>query len=415
MRKMSDPTLDFVQKTFLQYYTDCFGEIGVVHGFGEREFAALLMKEKIMVRHKRFEKSSELQGFLCSLIPADVYYSSAHYEQPDAAEMNTKGWLGADLIFDIDADHIPTSCDKAHDCWTCNKCGFKGKGELPQKCPACGAEKFEDSTWPCEKCLTSAKIETIKLLDILLKDFGFSEKEVHVFFSGHRGYHVHIENEAVESLDAMSRKEIVDYICSLGFDTALHGLDEKNMKTLDLKDVGWSGRVARGIWNIILNSGMEDYQEMGLKKNTVEAVLKNKDAILKSLKESRPWRMVKGVGPETYKRLVDSARKSQSAKVDTVVTTDIHRLIRMPGTLHGKTGLKKLEFPISGMDDFDPFKSATAFKGGTARVLVSEAPEFRLGDEEFGPFKNEKVELPTAAALLLICKKRAKVCDADVR
>ena len=38
---------------------------------------------------------------------------------------------------------------------------------------------------------------------------------MHVFFSGHRGYHVHIENEAVRSLDAMARKEIVDYVTGL--------------------------------------------------------------------------------------------------------------------------------------------------------------------------------------------------------
>ena len=47
-------------------------------------------------------------------------------------------------------------------------------------------------------------------------DFGFSLNELHVFFSGHRGYHVHVEDEAVRSLDAMARKEIVDYVTGLG-------------------------------------------------------------------------------------------------------------------------------------------------------------------------------------------------------
>jgi len=100
--------------------------------------------------------------------------------------------------------------------------------------------------------------------------------------------------------------------------------------------------------------------------------------------------------------------------VDTVVTTDIHRLIRLPATLHGKTGLKKVEFTIASLDDFDPFKSATAFRGGSEIIFVSKAPEFRLGDEAFGPFRNERVELPTAAAALLICKKRAEVVAQDV-
>ncbi len=409
MREMSDPTYDFIQKLFLQYYTECFEEVGVKRKFEEREFAALLMRDKIMVRHKGFKTRGELQSFLRSMIPSDVYYSSAYYEQPDASEMGMKGWIGADLIFDIDADHIPTSCDKVHDEWTCIKCEFKGKGELPQKCPTCGGEKLEESTWPCEKCLTSAKAETTRLLDVLLKDFGFSEKDVSLFFSGHRGYHVHVENEAVEDLDAMARKEIVDYVMGLGFDAGLHGLEDEDARTVNLKDIGWRGRIARGIHSIILNATIDDYQNIGLKRNTAELIARNKDAILKSLNESRPWGVMKGLGPETYRRLVDFSKKSQSARVDTVVTTDIHRLIRLPGTLHGKTGFKKVEFPIQSLNDFDPFKSAIAFKGGAVSVLVSDAPEFRLGNQEFGPFRNEKVDLPIAAALLLICKKRAEV------
>jgi DNA primase small subunit len=414
MREMSDLTRDFVQRLFLEYYTGCFDEIHIASKFEQREFAVFLTKERIMVRHRSFKTASEIQSFLCSTIPSDVYYSSAYYEQPDASEMSAKGWTGADLIFDIDADHIPTSCDKVHDEWACSKCGLEGRGELPEKCPSCGGEKFENTTWPCELCLASAKLETIRLLDVLLRDFGFSEKEVHLFFSGHRGYHVHIESEAVRSLDAMARKEIVDYVRSLGFDEALHGLDDNSQGTLWLKDVGWRGRIARGIYKIVLNATMEDYKKMGLTKNIAETIMKNKDAILKNLDEPRSVGIPSGLGPQTYRKLVENSRKSQSARVDTVVTTDIHRLIRMPGTLHGKTGLKKVEFPIAALDDFDPFKSALAFRGGDATVLVSKAPEFRLGDEEFGPYKNEKVELPSAAALLLACKKRAEVVVQDV-
>jgi len=81
----------------------------------------------------------------------------------------------------------------------------------------------------------------------------------------------------------------------------------------------------------------------------------------------------------------------------------------MNGTLHGKTGLKKVEFPAKRLEGFDPFEEAVAFKKGAVKVSVSDAPEFRLGGNVLGPFKGEAVELPTAAAILLICKGRAKV------
>jgi len=78
---------------------------------------------------------------------------------------------------------------------------------------------------------------------------------------------------------------------------------------------------------------------------------------------------------------------------------------------HGKTGFKKVEFSISDIESFDPFKNAIAFKRGEITVLVSDAPKFRIGEDVYGPYKNCKVELPTAAALLLICKGKAEVVN----
>jgi len=402
-------SIAFVQQAFREHYTKEFSFSENLSMIERREFGFATF-EGWMLRHKSFDANNKLISFLGDSVPRDAYLSCAYYEDP-LAEMERKGWLGADLIFDIDADHIPTSCDKVHDQWTCGKCGFAGRGVVPENCPVCGSEKFDESTWPCEVCLASAKHETVKLLDIMMKDFGFSEKELHVFFSGHRGYHVHVEHEAVMNLDSIARKEIVDYVCGLGLDTAFYGLIERGPKMLNVTDPGWRGRIARGIHEFVAEAKAEDYRDIGLKGNVAEAMVKNRTAVLRNLNESKPWEAVRGVGPETWKKIVEHFVISQSANVDTVVTTDTHRLIRLGSTLHGKTGLKKTEFPVSTIEGFDPFKSAIAFKKGTATVLVSSAPEFRLGDQTFGPYTNQKVELPTAAAVLLICRKRAEVID----
>ena len=374
----------------------------------KREFGFALF-EGWMLRHKSFDTRNELISFLGDSAPRDAYLSCAYYEDPQA-EMEKKGWSGADLVFDIDADHIPTSCDKFHDRWTCGTCGFTGKGVAPENCPVCAGQKFDESTWPCEVCLASAKHETIKLLDMLMKDFGFSDKETRVFFSGNRGYHVQVQNEAVKDLDSAARKEIVDYVCGLGLNISFQGL-EKGIKMLSVNDSGWRGRIAKRINDFVFNAKAQDYKNIGLKGNAAETMIKRKTEILRSLDESQPREAIKGVNPETWKKIVEHFLISQSSNVDTVVTTDTHRLIRLESTLHGKTGLKKTEFPVPTIDDFDAFKSAVAFKKGAATVLVSNAPEFRLGDQTFGPYTNQKVELPTAAALLLICRKRAEVID----
>jgi DNA primase small subunit len=401
---------DFVREKFSEYYKYSSGTINPPLLFDQREFGFFLLKEKVMLRHKRFSKKTDLNSFLSEAVPSDVYHSCAYYENPDF-EMSKKGWLGADLVFDIDADHIPTPCNKIHDEWSCGKCGFAGKGITPEVCPVCGGVKFETKTWPCELCLQSAKEETEKLIAMLKEDFGFSPKEIHVFFSGHRGYHVHVETDSVRTLDAAARKEVVDYVSGIGFMRVDEEIEEErpgrqDMRFLDFQNFGWRRRLKMGMEKFVMNATKEDLKAIWIRNYNV---LKKREEIIKKCFEEGRWDSVKGVNVETWRRLARHVRDLESAKIDTVVTTDLHRLIRMAGTLHGKTGLLKVEFPTSRIASFEPFKEAVAFKKGTARVAVSSAPEFRLNEEVFGPYRNQTVELPTAAAVLLVCKGRAEV------
>jgi DNA primase small subunit len=408
---------DFVYERFSTFYSNPSTIIPSPVSLGQRELGFLLFKERIMLRHKAFARIKDLKSFLNENVPSDVYRSCAYYENP-AAEMDKKGWLGADLVFDIDADHIPTSCSKFHDEWTCanSECGFSGKGVTPENCPVCGGRKFDTKTWPCDLCLESAKNETVKLIDMLKKDFGFSDNEMSVFFSGHRGYHVHVENEAVKTLDTMARKEIVDYVFGLGL-TLSSGRTKRRSRQghvsrdFSLHDFGWNKRLKLGLQNFIRKGTKDDLKKAGVKGKSVAEILGNKDLIIHRCVAEGRWDSVKGVGIGTWKKLAEYVKDLESAKIDTVVTTDTHRLIRMNGTLHGKTGLKKVRFPLSSLEDFDPFKEAVAFKEGAVKVFVSDVPEFRLGEKMFGPYKRKTVELPTAAAILLICKGRAEVAS----
>jgi len=405
---------EFVYQKFADYYRDPLTVIDGPIMPAQREFAYLLFKERFMIRHKRFDKISSFRSVLAETVPSDVYHSCAYYENPDF-DMEKKGWIGADLVFDIDADHIPTICGKIHDEFRCVKCGFSGRGLTPEVCPACEATKFETRIWACGLCIDSARTEAAKLLDMLENDFGFSQDELHVFFSGHRGYHVHVEDEAVRSLDAMARKEIVDYVTGLGIKLFEKEQDRgKNKRTkgnekFRLHNFGWSGRLKAGMKNIIATGKEVDFKNIGVKD--ISSLLEKRETILARCIYDGLWRGVFGVSDGTWLKLAQYVKDTQSAKIDTVVTTDIHRLIRMNGTLHGKTGLKKVEFPAKDLYDFDPFSGAVAFKKGEVKVFVSDAPEFMIGGETLGPYRNEIKELSTAAAVMLICKGRAKVAN----
>ncbi|MGA2681769.1 MAG: DNA primase small subunit PriS [Candidatus Bathyarchaeia archaeon] len=408
-----EASMDFVFQKFCEYYRDPSNVIPAPIFAEQREFGYLTFKERFMVRHKRFSGIASLRSALIQTVPSNVYHSCAYYENPNF-DMDKKGWLGADLVFDIDADHIPSPCNKIHDEFICAKCGFSGRGITPEVCPACEGTKFATKTWPCELCIQSAREETAKLVDMLSNDFGFSLDELHVFFSGHRGYHVHVEDEAVRSLDAMARKEIVDYVTGLGL-AALdkesqekRGRRKQSAKKFNLHNFGWNKRLKTGMENFLLTATKDDLKNAGLRN---PALLKNKDAIIKRAITDGRWESINDVSIQTWLKLAAYVKDLQSSKIDTVVTTDVHRLIRMAGTLHGKTGLKKVEFPAKNLQDFDPFSGAVAFKKGNVKVLVSDAPEFKMGGQTFGPYRNETKELPVAAAVMLICKGRAKVAD----
>jgi DNA primase small subunit len=399
---------DFVQEAFARYYRENAASILPPPSIESREFGFLLFDTKIMVRHQGFRNVEDLRSALKKTVPSNVFYSSAYYEKPKE-DMQKKGWRGADLVFDIDADHITTRCSTGHSVWTCN-CGAIGKGPVPTVCPTCGGQKINQKNWLCEVCLESAKTETIKLIDFLTEDFGFSAKELRVGFSGHRGYHVHVESEVIRALDAIARKEMVDYLIGLGLDIRLHGLVEpigKKTQPFDgpgLSDPGWSGRIAKGIYGFLLTATPEELEKVGLKRNVVTVLMQNKEALLGSWSKKGPWSQITGIPPETWVKIAQQGMKAQVVNIDTVVTTDIHRLIRLSNTLHGKTGLKKMQVPIKEVEDFDPLKSAVSFREGTVSLFVYDAPPFRLGDQFYGPYKEEKLELPTAPALFLLCK-----------
>ena len=403
---------EFVYQKFSEYYKDPANAVPSPLLPERREFGYLMFKERFMVRHRRFNTMDNLRAVLAETVPSDVYHSCAYYENPNY-DMDKKGWIGSDLVFDIDADHIPTSCNKIHDEFKCTKCDFQGRGITPDICPCCEGTKFETKIWACDLCIQSARDEVVKLLDMLEKDFGFAEHELRVFFSGHRGYHLHVENEAVRSLDAMARKEIVDYVTGLGL--SLFNKEERRDKAkrkrtsgnkFNLHDFGWNRRLKAGMADFIEHASKEDVHEAGLRN---KALLEKRDIIINRVINENRWEFLKGVSEQTWLKLAEHVREEQAAKIDTVVTTDIHRLIRMNGTLHGKTGLKKAEFPAKDILNFDPFTGAVAFKKGKVKVLVANAPEFRMSGETLGPYKNQMVELPIAAAVLLICKRRAEV------
>ena len=74
----------------------------------------------------------------------------------------------------------------------------KGVRLRPEICPACKGNKILEFTWACPLCLEGSKRETLRLLDFLKSDFGITDAQIQVCFSGNAGYHIEVAKSPLE-------------------------------------------------------------------------------------------------------------------------------------------------------------------------------------------------------------------------
>jgi len=367
--------VDFLSRAYKAYYFRHVESVEVPEEIGRREFGYLSF-EDAMVRHLTFPNEGEFKAMMVRESPRSAYCSVACYDSPDLP-MEEKGLRKADLAFDIDSDDLELPCTAEHDFSLCSNCGkpFKVGGE---KCPLCGSSSVSSIHWVCEKCLSGAREEAIKLVDFLQLDFGISSGEIRVYFSGNRGYHLSVVGSEYETLGQRGRSEMVEYISGKGFTARQMSLVPKRTaaelypRMPTPEEPGWRGRVAATLAKMEGGASREE-----LARAYVEQ-------------------------PERIEGLVQKAVGLSAAKVDAGVTIDTHRVFRMGETLHDKSGLLKKRY--ARLDGADPLADAVAFGSEPVRVSVSYSPRFWLLGSSFGPYDKARVELPTYAAVYLAAK-----------
>ena len=400
MSFVKDADAAFVQKFFKQYYSEKSGEVFIPDRLQEREFGYFTFKGKIMVRHISFNDPKEFLSLLAEKAPLHVYHSSAFYKYP-RAPMDEKEWLGAELVFDIDADHLKTPCEKSHDFKICKSCLKDYPPDL-EKCPRCGGQ-LEKVEWVCEKCLEAARAEARKLLEILESDLGF--ERIRLAFSGNRGYHAIVSDESVLDLSQQERKEIIDYVTGAGLSLRALGLERRRIideVSPDLDDPGWRGRIARSVLELAISADVEKICDLAGVRSRTRDLEEDLEKARRIIGDKIPWNVLR---PSVRKVLVEAARENASAHVDVVVTQDIHRLIRLSGSLNGKTGLKAAPIDPNSLDDFDPEYAPVAFPmDEEVHVKIIRSHRVRLAGFELPPTSNKILKLPLAVAILLLCR-----------
>jgi DNA primase small subunit len=382
-----------------------------------------------MKRHLGFENLEELQYYLIRNPPRHFYSSGSLYLEPDAGEMENKKYQGCDLIIDIDVDHFYTPCKEKHDLWYCKECGAEGTG-MPEKCPKCKKSKFSKLNWVCDECLSTAKNEITKLIhNFLIPDFGINEKYMKIAFSGHRGYHLKVESEELRHLKSDERREIVDYLTGDNISFELLGLVERSTEIYGLlkENLGWSHKIINKIEEILRKPETEiknmflDKNQFNLKPFYATSFLNYKDDFLELISkgERNVW-AIEGFGLTTWKNFLKEIVKQVGVELDEPVSIDIHRLIRYPGSLHGKTGFKVQEITPNELEGFNPldepaenldpivFASEKSLNH-KLEVVKDKIPLTKIKGVEYGPYnKGDKIEVPHHIAVFLLCKEVVK-------
>ena len=416
----------YLNRLFQKYYDEKRDEIPEVNSFQKREFGFIPWNKQIMIRHLAFEKLSDFRNRLALEGPRHVYSSGTLYKVPDHLDMKEKEYLGCDLIIDIDVDHFYTPCKDDHDIWYCKECGFTGKGMPDKKCKKCGNNKFKTIAWVCNDCLEIAKQSIVKLINnFLIPDFGLEESELNIAFSGHRGYHIKVENEKIRLLSSEGRREIADYLSGNNISFELLGFRaiSNNIFGLRRENIGWSQKIIDKTIEI-LNGPNLDFEHLMMKfgfgKEQIKSFQNYKQDFLDviSNKSSHNVWAIEGFNKISWLKFLNGIVGEIGVEIDEPVTIDIHRLIRYPGTLHGKTGFKVLELTLNELNEFsplnerneslDPIVFYSKNVNQKIKIIENSIPSTKIKGERFGPYKQgDIIEVPNHIAVMLLAKEVA--------
>ena len=399
---MNDQTRQFLRERFREYYSErrALPPPGLVN----REWGFIFYDDTpgvAMRRHKAFNSEGELKDYLASMPPAHAYHSAAYYQYPQAPTMLEKKWLGADLIFDLDADHLP------------------------------GVKNMSYS-----EMLANVKKEIIRLIDeFLIDDLGFREKDMDIVFSGGRGYHVHVRDPRVHALKSPERREIVDYLLGTGLDldhmfvraTAIVE-GQKGAKTTgiwrirgfeDAGGYGWNRRVAKFVADKLGRLGAmpdkearEALKQFDLDPKQVTPLLKKirDPAVLQGIRDQGLLEMSGNLEPFLKKVLGDTIEEFKvdlAGKTDEPVTADVKRLIRLPGSIHGGSSFRVVPLTRAQLENFNPLEDAIIFSDSPVRVLVTRPMEAEVKGKVYRVSEGVG-RLPENVAMFLMCRGSAE-------
>ncbi|MBO3768355.1 MAG: hypothetical protein JTT16_03460, partial [Candidatus Brockarchaeota archaeon] len=326
---MNESELRFLKSVYSEYYLKHSNLVEVPPPVGKREIGFVIGNEKVMRRHMSFQDNEAIRKYILNNLPWDAFHSCSVYEFPENP-IDKKNIIWNEIAFDIDAKDL--GCE-GEVYWICDRCGEVLKKGL-QKCPRCENE-LREVNFITSTCIEKTYEKAKELVFSLIEDFGISEKEIKIFYSGHMGFHVYVDAQVFREISQDERREIIDFLL-------LNELQPSLLVTfsqLQVKNIGVGRRVISNMIKII--ESPTDY--VFLDEISVKKIEQRKNELISSIKEGSLKLILSLLGQRILKRIIQEALSMSKIPIDPSVTLDEHRIIRMPGTLNSKSSFPKFE------------------------------------------------------------------------
>uniref|UniRef100_A0A8C6TRS4 DNA primase n=1 Tax=Neogobius melanostomus TaxID=47308 RepID=A0A8C6TRS4_9GOBI len=306
--------------------------------FQNREFSFTL-KDDIYVRYQSFTNQSELEKEMQKMNPYKIDIGAVYSHRPNQHNTVKSGSFQAlekELVFDIDM----TDYDDVRSC--------------------CSAADI------CSKCWTLMTIAIRILNRALREDFGF--QHLLWVYSGRRGIHCWVCDEAARKLSVAARSAVAEYL-------SLVKGGEDTVKKVTLSDpihpfISESLTVVKRYFP---RYALQEQDILG-HKETLDKVLAlvpedvRKELLQDFQNEKKPesrWNLIK----DRATKKQATTKKSHFEKeimlqycyprLDVNVSKGVNHLLKSPFSVHPKTGRISVPIDLKELEKFDPFAVPT--------------------------------------------------------
>ncbi|TNN73102.1 DNA primase small subunit [Liparis tanakae] len=315
--------------------------------FQNREFSFTL-KDDIYVRYQSFSTQTELEKEIQKMNPYKIDIGAIYSHRPNQHNTVKSGTFQAlekELVFDIDM----TDYDDVRSC--------------------CSAAEI------CCRCWTLMTI-AIRVLDRALRDdFGF--QQLLWVYSGRRGVHCWVCDEAARKLSVTARSAVAEYL------SLVKGGDETVKKVVLTDPIHPSIRESLVfVERYFPRYALQDQDILG-RKESVDKVKELQQDFQNEKKPENRWKLVMDQAirkRSTSKKSLHFEKEIMLQycypRLDVNVSKGVNHLLKSPFSVHPKTGRISVPMDLKELETFDTFAVPTISQ------ICEELDRPKTGEEE---------------------------------